>query len=70
MQLQTDRICEMFTLTSSPISPEVEINQNTSWWNSRPVGKKKFHFDDSNYDAMLAAVKAQIEGKWVKFMAG
>ncbi|HVS82440.1 MAG TPA: hypothetical protein VHE60_11980 [Pyrinomonadaceae bacterium] len=32
-----------------------------------PRWEKNFHFDDSNYDTMLAAVKAQIEGKWVKF---
>ena len=32
-----------------------------------PRWEKKFHFNDSNYDVMLAAVKAQIEGKFVKF---
>ncbi len=32
-----------------------------------PRWEKKFHFVDTNYDEMLAAVKAQIEGKWVKF---
>ncbi|SRR5258707_1267871 len=32
-----------------------------------PRWEKTFHFDDSNYDAMLAAVKAQIQGKFVKF---
>jgi hypothetical protein len=32
-----------------------------------PRWEKKFNFDDSNYDAMLAAVKAQIQGKFVKF---
>ena len=32
-----------------------------------PRWEKKFHLDDSNYDAMLKAVQAQIGGKWVRF---
>ena len=32
-----------------------------------PRWEKKFHFDDSNYDAMKKAVEDQIAGKWVKF---
>ncbi|HVS82320.1 MAG TPA: hypothetical protein VHE60_11365 [Pyrinomonadaceae bacterium] len=32
-----------------------------------PRWEKKFNFDDGNYEAMLAAVKAQIQGKFVKF---
>lgn len=32
-----------------------------------PRWEKNFGFDDSNYKAMLAKVKGQIEGKWVAF---
>lgn len=32
-----------------------------------PRWEKKFDLDDSDYEAMLQAVKDQIEGKWVKF---
>lgn len=32
-----------------------------------PRWEKKFNFDDSDYNAMLEAVKTEIEGKWVKF---
>jgi hypothetical protein len=32
-----------------------------------PRWEKKFHFDDSNYEAMRKAVEDQIGGKWVKF---
>ena len=32
-----------------------------------PRWEKKFHFDDSNYDAMRQAIQDQIGGKWVKF---
>lgn len=32
-----------------------------------PRWEKKFHFDDSNYEAMRKAVADQIGGKWVKF---
>ena len=32
-----------------------------------PRWQAKFHLDDSNYDAMLGQVRAQILGKWVRF---
>jgi hypothetical protein len=32
-----------------------------------PRWEKKFDFDDSDYEAMVSAVKSQIENKWVKF---
>jgi len=32
-----------------------------------PRWEQKFGLEDSNYDAMRAAVETQIGGKWVKF---
>ena len=32
-----------------------------------PRWQNKFHLNDSDYDAMLASVKSDIEGKWVRF---